>query len=163
MRWRAVGTALADTAAVAGRTVTALLGAIITVRLFVHSGSNAADVAAMPLVLAQGLAAAGGEVWPLVAPWVGALGSFIAGSATFSNLLFALLQFEVAQQRGHVPERVLALQMVGAAAGNMVCVHNVVAACAVAGILGREGEVIRRTALPMAAYLLVAGALGALF
>jgi lactate permease len=114
----------------------------------------------MPLVLADALATGAGNAWPLLAPWVGALGSFIAGSAAFSNMLFALLQYEVAADLGFTPADILALQGVGAAAGNMVCIHNVVAACAVAGILGREGTVIRRTALPMVVYLLVAGLLG---
>jgi lactate permease len=161
---RAGGRGLAAAArsggAVTLKTAVALFAALTTVRIFLHSGGNEAGLEAMPLVLAQTLAAGLGEGWPVAAPWVGALGAFIAGSATFSNMLFALLQLEVALDLGHAPVSILALQGVGAAAGNMVCIHNVLAACAVAGILGREGGVIRRTALPMVAYLLVAGLLG---
>lgn len=142
------------------RTAIALIGAITTVRGFVHSGVNAAGLESMPLVLADSLTSMLGGVWPVVAPRVGALGAFVAGSATFSNMLFALVQLKVATPLGLDPVSVLALQAVGAAAGNMVCVHNVVAACAVAGILRQEGAVIRLTAPPMIAYLIVAGLIG---
>ncbi|NJK89237.1 MAG: L-lactate permease [Myxococcales bacterium] len=143
------------------KTAVALVAAIVTVRLFLHSGGHGESFEAMPLVLAEGLAKSFGSVWPLAAPWVGALGSFIAGSATFSNMLFALLQLELATDLGYSPVSILALQTIGAAAGNMTCIHNVVAACAIAGILGSEGTVIRRTAIPMTLYLILAGFLGA--
>ena len=38
---------------------------------------------------------------------------------------------------------VVALQAIGGAAGNMICVHNVVAASATVGLVNREGEIIR--------------------
>lgn len=138
----------------------ALLFAVATVRIFVHSDVNTAGLAAMPIVLANVAAGGVGGVWPLLAPWVGALGSFIAGSATFSNMLFAPVQYAVAVASGFDATSVLALQAMGAAAGNMVCIHNVVAATAVVGLAGVEGEVIRRTFPPMLVYLLLVGALG---
>lgn len=55
---------------------------------------------------------------------------------------------------------VVALQAVGGAAGNMICVHNVVAAGAVVGMMNREGEVIRKTLVPMAYYCIQAGLIG---
>ncbi|WP_437566232.1 L-lactate permease [Sorangium sp. So ce542] len=157
---RAVGRAVVDAGGVAARTAVPLLAAVITVRLFIHSGVNAENLPAMPLALADVAARSVGGAWPSVAPWVGALGAFIAGSATFSNMLFALFQHGVAVDAGHDPIVILALQGAGAAAGNMVCVHNVVAACAVAQILGREGQVIRRTAVPMIVHVLLAGLMG---
>jgi lactate permease len=140
--------------------VVPLVAAIVVVRLFVHSGQNAAGLPAMPAVLGAAASNAVGGVWPLFAPWLGALGSFVAGSATFSNLLFAQLQHQVATAGGFPAVDVLALQAMGAAAGNMICIHNVVAAAAVAGVVGGEGAVIRRTFGPMAVYLVLAGALG---
>ncbi|MBE7449031.1 MAG: L-lactate permease [Kofleriaceae bacterium] len=106
------------------------------------------------------LAGATGAAWPVVAPWIGALGSFLAGSATFSNMLFAQVQHAVATATGLEPTRVLALQAMGAAAGNLVAIHNVVAASAVVGLVGAEGAVIRRTLAPMAIYVVLAGVVG---
>jgi lactate permease len=58
------------------------------------------------------------------------------------------------------PTWIVALQAVGGAAGNIICVHNVVAASAVVGLLGREGEVIRKTLPAFVYYALLPGALG---
>ena len=48
----------------------------------------------------------------------------------------------------------VAFKSVGAAAGNMVAIHNVVAASATVGLMGKEGETIRITILPLIYYLL---------
>lgn len=160
--WRGLGASVQVAGQVTLKTAVALLTAIITVRIFLQSGGNQAALPAMPLVLADTLASQLGGVWPAIAPCVGALGSFVSGSATFSNMLFALLQLQIATELGYAPTSILALQGIGAAAGNMTCIHNVVAACAVAGILGQEGDVIRQTALPMIVYLLLAGLIGML-
>jgi lactate permease len=54
----------------------------------------------------------------------------------------------------------VALQAVGAAAGNMIAIHNVVAASATVGILGQEGNLLRKTILPTLYYVVAAGLLG---
>lgn len=41
------------------------------------------------------------------------------------------------------------------AAGNMVCVNNVVAACATTGTIGNEGKIIKTNALPCLIYCLI--------
>ena len=114
----------------------------------------------MPNELAGGVAALAGQAWPMFAPLVGGIGAFVAGSNTISNMMFALFQFGVAQKIGEDPTWIVALQAVGGAAGNVICVHNVVAACAVVGLIGREGDVIRVTSLVFAYYILVAGLCG---
>ena len=54
-----------------------------------------------------------------------------------------------------------ALQVSGAAAGNMICVHNIVAASAVGGVAGKEGAFLRKTAIPAVVYGLLIGISGA--
>jgi lactate permease len=100
-----------------------------------------------------------GRAWPLFAPALGALGSFVTGSATASNVLFTTLQAQTAASLGLPVALIVAAQGVGAAIGNVVCPHNVVAGAATVGLAGREGEVLRRTAWPCAVYLLAGGAL----
>ena len=102
----------------AGRTRIAVLGTGITlaasvplVRVFLNSSENAAGLDAMPVELATAGAAALGGLWPAFAPVVGALGSFVSGSATFSHLMFAQLQSDVATQIGAQPNVVLAQQV----------------------------------------------------
>ncbi|MDX1266499.1 MAG: L-lactate permease, partial [Oceanisphaera sp.] len=86
--------------------------------------------------------------------------AFIAGSNTVSNMMFSQFQFEVAQTLNVSTAMVVALQAVGAAAGNMIAIHNVVAASATVGLLGREGTTLRKTALPTLYYLVALGVIG---
>jgi lactate permease len=140
----------------------ALLFAVPMVQVFIQSG-QASEYASMPLVLAQGVSAVSGSAWPMFSPIIGALGAFIAGSNTVSNMMFSLFQFATAVQidlNANQAAFVVALQAVGGAAGNMICVHNVVAASATVGLIGREGDVIRKALIPMTYYVLAAGALG---
>ncbi|MCY7401226.1 MAG: L-lactate permease [Nocardioides sp.] len=152
--WRVAGGQLAGAGV-------ALLFALPLVRVFINSGVdfNNSGLSSMPLTLAEGAANVAGGAWPAFAPWIGALGAFIAGSNTVSNLTFSLFQFSTAEQIGVSPEIVVAAQAVGGAAGNMITIHNVVAASATVGLLGREGDLIRKTIIPTVYYCLFAGAL----
>lgn len=155
--WSQVTTAFARSARTLVPTVIALATAVPMVRIFLQSDVNALGLQAMPLELASLAAEHLAGQWLFVAPLIGALGSFIAGSATFSNMMFASFQQAVAVQTGLPETLVLGLQLLGANAGNMICVVNVVAACSVVNLTGREGEVIRFTLVPMLYYSLMAG------
>jgi lactate permease len=141
----------------------ALLFAVALVRVFIDSGSNGSGLDSMPIVLAEYVAYVAGGSWPFFAPMIGALGAFVAGSNTVSDLMFGLFQYGVADRIGASHLVILGLQAVGGAAGNMITVHNVVAASATVGLVGREGILISRTILPMTYYVVFAGLLGLLF
>jgi lactate permease len=142
-------------------TTPALIFTVALVRVFINSGTidSGGELESMPLTLASGIASLAGTAWPLFAPLIGALGAFIAGSATVSNMMFSLFQWSVAGRIGVATETVVAAQAAGAAAGNMVAVHNVVAAAAVVGLIGAEGSLIRKTLWPMVIYVLLLGSL----
>lgn len=151
------------TAAV-GESSRTLLGAgfvliftIPMVRILINSGVNMGDLPSMPRAMAELVASSVGDVYPFFASWVGALGAFIAGSNTVSNLMLAQFQFDTAQLIGVSSAMLVASQAVGAAAGNMIAIHNVVAASATVGLLGREGETLRMTIIPTIYYLIMAG------
>ena len=74
--------------------------------------------------------------------------------------MFAAFQHGVAARLVISSSMIVALQAVGAAAGNMIAIHNVVAASATVGLLGREGATLRKTILPTIYYLTVIGVLG---
>jgi lactate permease len=130
------------------------------VQVFINSGDGAAGYEKMPLVLAQGVEAVAGSGWPAFAPAIGGIGAAVAGSNTVSNMMFSLFQFDVGTRIGADPTWIVALQAVGGAAGNTISVHNVVAACAVVGLVGKEGLIIRKTLLVFLYYTVVAGVLG---
>jgi lactate permease len=137
-----------------------LVFTIPMVRIFINSGINGAELASMPVTTANFAAGLVGDAFPALSATVGALGAFIAGSNTVSNMMFSQFQFEVAQTLTISSAVVVALQAVGAAAGNMIAIHNVVAASATVGLLGREGATLRKTIIPTMYYLLVTGAIG---
>jgi len=133
------------------------------VRIYINSGTNELGLESMPIALANWTADKVGGLWPLVSPSVGAVGAFIAGSNTVSNLMFAEFQNSMATKLGMSNVIIISLQAVGAAAGNMIAIHNVVAASAVVGLMGNEGTILRRTIIPTLYYVLLAGILGLLF
>ncbi|MCF8085476.1 MAG: L-lactate permease [Desulfohalobiaceae bacterium] len=141
----------------------ALLFAVALVQIFKNSSLNAAGYESMPLVMAQGVAALAGASWPFFAAFVGALGSFITGSNTVSDLLFAQFQYGIAGELELPRQIVVALQAVGGAMGNMVCIHNIVAASATVGLVGMEGIILKRNILPLLLYGTVVGILGLFF
>ncbi|MDR0418011.1 MAG: L-lactate permease [Puniceicoccales bacterium] len=111
-----------------------------------------ANILSMPRVMAEATANVMGPVWPLFASYVGGLGAFITGSNTVSNILFAQFQWDVAELQKLSRVVILAAQGTGGAMGNMICVHNIVAACAVLGLSNREGDILKKTFWPFLLY-----------
>jgi lactate permease len=149
-----------------GESTGTLLGAgfvlmftVPMVRVMINSGVNESGLQSMPVLVADWVATQVGNVYPFFAPAVGALGAFLAGSNTVSNIMLSQFQFSVAEGLALSTALMVAAQSVGAAAGNMIAIHNVVAASATVGLLGREGAILRITILPTVYYLLVAGIL----
>ncbi len=157
---------IADAAKEASKTLVGagfvLVFTIPMVRILINSGVNGADLAAMPVAMAAFVADTFGSVYPLFAPMVGAMGAFIAGSNTVSNMMLSQFQFEVANALSISGALLVAQQAIGAAAGNMIAIHNVVAASATVGLLGQEGRTLRRTIIPTVYYVLATGLLGLL-
>jgi lactate permease len=145
----------------------ALFFAVGLVSIF--RGSGIADPAlnpnaypSMPLVMARALSELVGQGWPMFAAYIGGLGSFITGSNTVSNLLFAEFQWSMSTQLNLPHQIIVAAQVVGGAMGNLVCIHNIVAVCAVVGLSGKEGAILRQTFWPFLLYGLVVGVVASL-
>ena len=161
MRVSDYGKALRSSASTMIAAAPALLLAVPMVQVFINSASD--TMASMPIVLAESVSSVVGSAWPMFAPLIGAMGAFVAGSNTISNMMFSLFQFSTAEQIGMGAAGaglVVALQAIGGAAGNMICVHNVVAASATVGLVDREGEIIRMTLIPMFYYIVQGGFIG---
>lgn len=129
----------------------ALFSALLLARLMLHAG--------MVDALARSAAAATGRYWPLAAPGLGALGSFITGSGTTSNILFADLQQVAALRSATSPVLAAVGQGVGAGIGNIIAPHNIVAGAATVGLIGAEAAVLRKTFPICLAYAAAAGLL----
>jgi lactate permease len=152
------GTVAKETFARLRNPVIALFGALIFVQLLKIDGERAST-----RILGDALAAGAGGSWIYFAGFLGALGSFFSGSNTISNLTFGPIQLRIAQDLGVSSTTMLALQTVGAALGNMVAIHNIVAVCAVLGLKNQEGNILKKTFIPTLAYGIILAALAGIW
>ena len=137
---------------VSGAAIALLFGvAMVNIFRYTNVSSDVMD-GSMLLIMARGLAALAGKAYVIVAPLIGVLGAFMSGSNTVSNTLFSSLQFETATILAMPQVFIVALQNNGGAIGSMVCVNNVVSACATTGTIGNEGKIIRTNIVPCIIY-----------
>jgi len=132
-----------------GPVIVALVAMLALSRVMVHAG--------MIVTAAEAAASAFGSAWPLIVPAIGALGSFITGSATASNILLTGFQQASAQTLALPVLPLVSAQGFGAAVGNIICPHNIIAGVATVGLQGREGDVLKRTALACICYAFAGG------
>ena len=133
----------------------ALIFGLAMVQILRYSGSNdvtSTETKSMIFYMAEALSQVGRGLYVVISPIIGILGSFISGSNTVAVTLFANLQDQAATNLGLNTAIIVAANTVGGAIGNMICVNNVVAACATAGTAGKEGKIIRINAIPCAIY-----------
>ena len=102
-----------------------------------------------------------GMFYPVVSPFIGAIGAFVSGSNTVSNIMFAPPQLFTAKKAGILPELVASLQNSGGGIGNAICLFNIIAAASVIG-WKKHDEVIKANILPVVAALLIVGLSGLL-
>ena len=137
-----------------------LLFAVPMVQIMIISGTNSKDFLSMPLAMAQFMESVFQNAWPVVGTFVGALGAFMSGSTTVSNMLFSLFQYSIADNLGISHIIIVSLQNVGGSFGNMINVQKIITACAVVGLTGVEGLIIKRTIIPMTLAILISGIVG---
>jgi lactate permease len=153
-----VAEAWKDTVNIIQPAAIALIFALSMVYIMMNSGA-AIGADSMLIVMAKSAANAVGRAWYLIAPTVGILGAFMSGSNTTSDIMFGTFQYGTAIEAGIKVTPILALQALGGAAGNMICIHNVVAALTTVGLVGREGLVIRKNIFVSLLYGLIAGSI----
>jgi lactate permease len=124
----------------AWRTVSRYSTALLTI-CEVLALAKVMGASGMTQTLADGLIAATGAGYPAVSGVVGALGGFVTGSGTSSNVLFGALQASVGS--GEAQKTLFAAaNVMGAGIGKMVCPQSLVLGCAAAGLAGRERDVM---------------------
>jgi lactate permease len=131
----------------AGRIIDGTLRRVMSSSVSIASMVTMAVImenAGMTEMLARGLAEGVGALFPIASPWIGALGAFMTGSNTNSNVVFAALQLRTAELLGYRIPVILAAQTAGAALASVIAPTKVVVGASTAGMAGREGDVMRR-------------------
>ena len=151
------GLSLRQLVVILARTAVNLKKTVITIISLV-SLASVMNYAGMILVIASALAFITGQLYPLFAPLIGAIGTFVTGSDTSSNILFAKLQANVAHQLNYSdPNWLVASNTTGATGGKMISPQSIAIATAACNMQGRDGEILR-AALPYAVgYILIGG------
>ena len=142
---------------VLARTVKNLNKTVITIMSLV-SIASVMNYAGMIGVIASALVAATGVYYPLFVPLIGAIGTFVTGSDTSSNILFGRLQANVASQLSYPdPNWLVSANTAGATGGKIISPQSIAIATASCNMPGRDGEILR-SALPYAiGYIILAG------
>jgi lactate permease len=130
------------------------------VQIMIYSGHNASGIMAPLDYLAGNIK----TVWlPFLSPFIGAFGSFLTGSATISNIMFGKLLVTASGLIGLNAAKVLALELTGAAAGNMIALADILSAEAVLGLKEKTRMILKGVIVPCLIYLLLLGLIGLLF
>jgi len=137
-----------------GGTVQRVMSSSVSIASMV-SMAVVMEHAGMTDTLARGLAQSVGTLFPLVAPWIGALGAFMTGSNTNSNVVFGALQLHTAALLGYAAPVILAGQTAGASIASVLAPTKVVVGASTAGMAGREGVVMRQLALYIGVLILL--------
>lgn len=134
-----------------------LCAGVALVQLMLHTNNNPLHLESMINIMATFFADISGKAYVVVAPVIGIIGAFFSGSNTVSNILFAALQFQTAIAVHLDPVIIVALQNLGGAIGNMICINNIVAVCATVGLLGHgESRLLKYNLLPCMIYCIFA-------
>jgi len=129
----------------------------VMVQLMIYSGQNNSGNNSLLQIISENFET---PFLPLIAPIVGAFGSFMTGSATVSNIMFGSILQSTSQTIGLNSEKILALQLVGGAAGNMIALADILPALIVVNLKGKQTDVIKKVIVPCSIYVLLVGLIG---
>lgn len=152
LNWTETKTVLKTTGKQMNKALLPLMSGIAMVGLMLANVEGAA-LPSMITVLAKEAADLAGTGFYWMAAPIGALGTFLSGSATVSNILFVSLHHQVAQALGQSAIPFLVQQSVAGAAGHIISIANIVAVCATVGYYGKEGKIFTINLLAVALYL----------
>lgn len=138
------------------RTVIQLKTSFITImsivaisKIMSHSGMTSS--------ISFGLCAITGSFYPLIAPLLGAIGTFVTGSDTSANILFGALQTKAAKSLSIDPYWIAAANTAGATAGKMISPQSIAIATSATGLIGSEGKILSTTVKYCLGYVIILG------
>lgn len=120
-----------------GKTIVTVISIVALAKVMGYGG--------MVSSLAAGLALVSGKFFPFISPLIGALGTFITGSDTSSNVLFGELQKQTALRIGADASWIAAANASGATAGKMISPQSIAIAASALGLPGQESGILRQT------------------
>ena len=136
------------------KTMVTMLCVLATAKIMGYSGMITSIANMFVLTL--------GSLYPLAAPLIGALGTFVTGSGTSSSVLFGNVQLQAANAIGANAYWMVALNSLGVAAGKMLAPQSIAIGLVSVNESGKDGELLKKV-LPYTVLYLVIMALIAYF
>ena len=134
-----------------------IVSMLAMVQVMINSGQNTTGIPSAIVIIAHFFET---SFLPFFAPFIGAFGGFITGSVTVSNILFGNLFYTAATPLGLNSQAILSLGVVGAAAGNMIALADILTAEAVVRLKNQETDILKGVFIPCMTYLVIVGILG---
>lgn len=136
-----------------------IVSMLAVVQIMINSGQNTSGLNSAISIIAKFFET---SFLPFFAPFIGAFGGFITGSVTVSNILFGNLFYTASSGIHFNPQIMLSLGVVGAGAGSMIALADILTAEAVAGVKNSELHILKGVFLPCLIYLILVGLIGIL-
>lgn len=136
-----------DTVIQMSKTICTMLGVLACAKIMGYSGMISAISTFFVTIL--------GSFFPLASPLIGALGTFVTGSGTSSEVLFGNVQLEAAKAIGVSEYWLVAANSLGTSAGKMLAPQSIAIGCAACGLQGKDGEILSKIAKYAFAYVIV--------
>lgn len=138
---------LKDTILQMSKTICTMLGVLACAKIMGYAGMIS-DIATF-------FVSALGAFYPLAAPLIGALGTFVTGSGTSSEVLFGNVQLEAAAAINANEYWLVAANSLGTSAGKMLAPQSIAIGCAACSLSGKDGEILKKIALYAFGYVLI--------
>lgn len=131
------------------KTIITIISIMATAKLMGYSGM----IASIALVFVT----VTGSFYPLFAPILGAIGTFVTGSGTSASVLFGGMQIETSQALGLNQAWIAASNTAGATCAKMISPQSIAVAVASVSLAGKEGELLKGAIKYFFIFLVIVG------
>ena len=128
---------------VLGKTIVQMLKTIITI-MAVLATAKIMGYSGMTQSIADFIVRVTGSFYPLVAPLIGSIGTFVTGSSTSSSVLFSKLQASTGAELNINQMWLVAANTVGSTAGKIISPQSIAVATAATATVGKESEILTK-------------------
>ena len=128
---------------VLGKTIVQMLKTIITI-MAVLATAKIMGYSGMTQSIADFIVRVTGSFYPLVAPLIGSIGTFVTGSSTSSSVLFSKLHASTGAELNINQIWLVAANTVGSTAGKIISPQSIAVATAATATVGKESEILTK-------------------
>lgn len=128
---------------VLGKTIVQMLKTIVTI-MAVLATAKIMGYSGMTQSIADFIVRVTGSFYPLVAPLIGSIGTFVTGSSTSSSVLFSKLQASTGAELNINQIWLVAANTVGSTAGKIISPQSIAVATAATATVGKESEILTK-------------------